>query len=385
MNKFTIGERLLVPNPVMKVSTKGVLSQVHLEQVRDYLAKLEDKTVPQDYSRTLDQLQVDFTDGVMTGKFLNSNQVMRFTDTGASQTARVILPGHFYKGLKNLAHMDDQGAKLATLVWGKFASKQDADPRKVRTVNMKIGNEIHRVIRSCVSQTYASYSNLEFVNDILNHAGDYANMPIVDWRVTDNGMRIRFCALDDATFGLGNLDPEYLLENPVPMIEAWNSETACRKVGLRGGMWKLVCTNGMGHWNKSAEFKWIHRGSLEQIRTGVASAFENLILSAEGVVDSYNRAIDVKIEDAYHFMTKEFAKNAKLPERLLENSKKALHDPTTTPGETLASVIDAITLAAQSEPDIFRQLEAEQAAASILARGHNIAAHNNNRIPKKAA
>jgi len=369
---------------IRKGSEKGVLTLLRLEEVRDYLAGLVRAQAPEDHERPLSQLHVDFTSGRMEAVWIGPNgpEEVRFlfSDTGASQLQSYVLPGHFFKGLKQLALMDSNGAKLATMVWAKFAQTQ-AETRKVRTVRMKLGNEIYRVIRSAVSQTYAPYSNLEFVQDILDNAGEYRNLPVLDWRVTDSGMRIRFAGIDDALFGLGNLDQEALLSEPIPMVEAWNSEVARRKVGLRGGMFRLISTSGMGHWNSQTEYNWIHRGDAERIRAGVENAFQNLFASARQVVDVYKEAIDISIDNAFHWLELELGLIPAIPERVTKAAQAALSDPTTTAGGKLASVVDAITLVAQDETDMFMQYEIERAAAKLLVRGRGVAAKNNGNIP----
>ncbi len=378
---FTIGDRTLV----RRGSEKGVLSTFHLEEVRDYLAKLNRLQDPVDHERTLDQFHVDFSKGHMEAFWLGPSgreeTTFRFTDIGASSTQSYVLPGHFFKGLKQLAKMDEHGAKLSTMVWAKFARKHSSTPRKVRTIRMKVDGEIERVVRATVSQTYATYSNLEFVQDILDHAGDYANLPVLDWRVTDSGMRLRFAGLDNELFGLANLDQSALLEEPIPMIEAWNSEVARRKVGLRGGMWKLDCTNGLGHWNSQTEYNWIHRGDAERIRSGVQNAFTNLTTSAMGVVEAYKEAMDIGIDNAFVWLEQELGLMPAVPERVTKGAQAALSDATTTPGGMLASVIDAITLAAQSEDDMFTQYEVERAASRLLSKGRALALKNGGHIP----
>ena len=100
---FTIRERTLVnrgarpDNPVT----------FHLEEVRDYLAKLEKLQDPEDPERSLDQLHVDFAEGHMHARFLAADGIedlrMLVTDNGASQLAREVLPSRFFPGLRQLA------------------------------------------------------------------------------------------------------------------------------------------------------------------------------------------------------------------------------------------------------------------------------------------
>lgn len=370
MSSLTIADRVLVS----KGSQKGMLATMHLEEVRDYLGRLAERQDCVDYERTLNQLHVEFVDGRLQARWMNANgldpEVMYFSDHGASMVAGEVLPSRFFNGLKTLSGIDSQSEKLATMSWAKFAqSKKDPQVRMVRTTNMQVNGEVCRVIRSCHSQGYATYSNYEFVNDLLSSAGEYADLPVLHWKVTDGGMRLRFAgeAVDRLEIG-----------KPIPMVEAWNSEVGLRRVGLRGGQFVLKCTNGMGHWNDRTEYGWIHRGSSDRIRNGVQNAFENLKVTASNVIEAYNNALNVQIDNAFMWMEQEL--EGKVSDRVLRSAQAGLSDPTTTPGGLLASVVDAVTLIAQNEIDMFQQYEIEKLASSLLIKGLGLAQQNNNRI-----
>jgi hypothetical protein len=364
-------------NLINKGSTRGALNVLHLEAVRDTLAKMTASQEAIDHERSLNQLHVSFLGGRMSARFLTPQGVdtrdteMPITTIAAGQLASEILPSRFFHGLKELATMDEAGGKVATMAWAKFAASAEK-PRMIRTVRMKNERgDVFRAIRSCHSQEYAPYANLEFVQSILDHAGEFRELPVVQWKVSDTGMRIRFATVPA---------DQIQVKTPVPMVEAWNSEVGASRLRLRGGMWRLVCTNGMGHWDESAEYGWIHRGDPARIHNGVKDAFINLRTVANGVVTAYNEALLVSVDDAFAWMEQEL-RGAGVSERVILASQKGLSDETTTPGNRLASVVDAITLAAQDEEDIFEQFEIERVAARILTTGRSIALKNNGHIP----
>jgi len=360
---------------ISRHSTASALAGTHLEGVRDVLREMEKKQDPRDYERTMDQLHVDFSEGHMQAFWLTPNgraaETLGVTDTGASQLASEVLPGHFFTGLKELARMDEQGAKLATFAWSKFARAHNSVPRMVRSVNRPVGGDVQRVIRSCHSVSYAPYSNLNFVEDLLESGGDYVNMPILDWRVGDRGMRLRFAGCERS---------EIEVNKPTPMLEAWNSEVGLRKVVLRGGIWEWSCTNGMGHWDERVDFSWIHRGDMRRIQNGVKDAFQNLLTTAHGIVGVYEEALNISIDNAFEWLAQELVA-AKQPERIVKAAQAALGHPTTTPGGMLASAVDAITLVAQDEKTLWEQADVEKAASRILSRGRGVALRNNGHIP----
>jgi hypothetical protein len=370
MEGLTIADRTLVT----KGSKRGVLSVLHLEEVRDYLRKLAEKQEATDFERTLNQLHVSFANGKMIGQFMTPRgldpDAMLFSDHGASQVASEVLPSRFFTGLKTLAGLDHHGEKLATMTWAKFAQSHAEPPvRMVRTVKMKVDDDVRRVIRSCHSQGYAAYSNLDFVEDLLTNAGDFAQLPVLDWRVTDSGMRMRFA---------GDQVERLEVNKPITMVEAWNSEVGRRRVGLRGGQFVLKCTNGMGHWSDKTEYNWIHRGNSDRIRRGVQQAFENLQTTARGVVEAYTDALNIEIDNAFAWMEAEL--DGRVSDRVMRSAQAALNHPTTTPGGLLASVVDAITLVAQDEIDMFQQYEVERVASQLLSKGRGQAMRHNGRI-----
>ena len=366
---FTLPSRTLVS----KGAKKGVLATTRLEEARDHLRRLSALQDAEDHERSLDQLHVSFTNGHMEARLLNRNGIedapMLVTDVGAGQLARDVLPSRFFGGLRDLATMDPHGEKLATMAWAKFATKA-SKPRLLRTINVTVDKQVRRAVRSCHSQGYAPYSNLQFVEDMLSHAGEFASLPVLHWTVTDSVMRIRFAGCEG-----GQIE----LNKATPMIEAWNSEVGLRRVGLRGGMFKLVCTNGMGHWDEKKEWNWIHSGNADRIQVGVRSAFEDLLVSARGVVDAYQTALDTSIDDAFRWMEMEMGRG-EVSQRTVVAAQMALNDPTTTPGGKLASVVDAITLIAQEEGDLIQQYELEKLASSILRRGLSESLRNEGRI-----
>jgi hypothetical protein len=220
------------------------------------------------------------------------------------------------------------------------------------------------MIRAVVSEKYADYSNLQYVQTLLDHGGDLIrNANVLEMRVTDDLMRLRVA-----------IDPFAEVNKPIRMVELWNSEVAKRRVSLRSGIYKLICTNGMGHWDKANDHSWVHRGETGKFRDRVESAVKGAITDASGVVHMYEMAINTVINKAFEFMTAQMTLEGLTPNHIAA-SVKALDDTTTTPGSKLASVVDAITLAAQAE-DLETQDMMEVAASKIMFRGLRMARNN---------
>jgi hypothetical protein len=346
------------------------LTTLHLEEVRDHLVKMNNHQAPEDFERSFSHLHVSFNSGRVTGQFKSPTGLgdeFLVHENAFQQMATNNLPGRGGAFLLSQARLGDAGQKLSTLSWNLFSRENDK-PRMLRTANMKdLDGSTRRVIRSQHSQGYAPYDNVNFVNDLLSNSPELATMGVVQFDVTDTGMRLRFV----------DADGEIPLRQPVPMVEAWNSEVGRRRVGLLGGMFRLVCTNGMGSWDKKAEYHWRHYGDAERISGGVRSAIDEIRTSASGVVDAYNRSLNVAIDDAMLWLEQELGIAGASTEQV-QRSIKALSDETTTDGGFLASVVDAVTLAAQDERSLFEQAEMEAFGARLLRRG--LSAARDNRI-----
>ena len=346
---------------VSRGATRGVLDTLHLEGVRDHLRVLASKQEPEDFERSFSQLHVSFAGGRVTAQFIGPNGLvdspMLVSRNGFGQMGSELFPARMGSNLLETADHSPMGEKVATLAWAEWA-RTDTKPRMFRSVNMRDSDgTVRRMLRSQHSQGYGTYDNLRFVQDLLDNAEGLRELPVGQFKLSDTGMRLRF---------LGKPKEEITLREPVPMIEAWNSEVGRRRVGLIGGMWKLVCTNGMGSWDKKSEFHWRHFGEGDRIGRGVASAMAEIQTAASGVIDAYTKALDVSIDDAFAWMEREMQGAA--TQGFTARAIEALDHETTTPGKGLASVVDAITLEAQNE-DLFTQADMEALAANLLRRG----------------
>lgn len=363
-------------------SSKGVLSEFSLGQVQDRLQRLHDLQQPEDIIRTLSGLFVSFESGRMEANWTSPGAPEHpylVTRTGAGQIAREVLPSRFFSGLRKLACLDAGGAQLATEVWNKFGSRA-LKPRLVRTHRTRTeeGNAVW-AIRSCHSSSYGPYDNLRLVEDIRAHAGEFSSLPVISCHVSDTGMRIRFCALDETLAAFAHLANDALMYEPIPMIEVWNSEVGRRRVGMRAGIYRTVSATGLTCWSDKKEFGWIHRGKATRISKGVKEAFRDLTKTAAEVLRVYKRAMEIEIDDAEAYLLAVLTKR-RASDTLLHHAREALRDPTVSSTVTLAGVVDAIALAAQHLPDIYSQEEVEREASQVMIAGYRKAEATNSNV-----
>jgi hypothetical protein len=357
---------------------RGELGSLHLEEVRDHLKVLADKQQAHDYDRSFSQLHVDFQSGRVIAQFLGPNglegEPMLVHKNAYSQMCDKLLPRSGGNFLLELASTGEQGRKAATGNWFLFRKGSEV-PVMFRTVYTRdpLSGKVMPMIRAQQSQGYGVYDNLTLVEDMLSNAPELRDMPVIHWKLTDTAMRLRFA-----------MQPtdQIELHKPIPILEGWNSEAGQRNVILQAGAWKLICWNGISHWDTTAQFKWRHYGNSTRIEQGVESALNEIRTAANGVVEAYDAAGDIFVEDVFGFIEREL-KREKVTGAQISAAQSALDDETTTQGNRLTSVVDAITLAAQ-DLDLFLQSDLERAAARTMQRGRSIARDNGGRIPAAA-
>lgn len=353
-------------------SAQGALSEHKIELVQEKLQTLRRLQQPEDIVRPLSELFVSFNSGRMEANWTTPGESERnylLMRTGASQLGSEVLPSRFFPGLRQLARIDMGGAHLATGTWNKFASKSNK-PRLVRTQRARDEDgQVRWVVRSCHSSSYGPYDNLELVEDIIAHAGEFSSLPVISCHVTDTGMRIRFCALDMTLAAFAHLSDDALMNEPIPMIEVWNSEVGKRRVGMRAGLYRTVSATGLTCWSDKQEYGWIHRGKSTRIAKGVRGAFEALMETAAEVIEVYKGAMNITIDDPEAYLVAVLTRHA-APEALVKAAKVTLKDPTVSSMDTLAGVVDAIALAAQHTSDLYQQEEGERTASQVLITGY---------------
>ena len=376
----TTGPRLVANRKILsRGSRPSELAHMSLEEVRDLLARIKDKQDPVDHDRSFEQLHMEFRGGRVTAQFLGPRGLEgepmlvhenAFSQMGSAGQSSPLMPSYLARNLLETAKLGSEGESMATAMWALWR-RGNSKPRNFRTINIKDPGTgaVRRCLRSQHSQKYATYDNLQFVQDLLDFAPDLRDAPVMDFTLTDMAMRLRF-----ALESLDNIE----VNKPIPMLEAWDSEAGRRRVTLRDLIWKLVCANGMSVTNDVSKWAWTHIGDAQRIQSGVQSAYREIETSSSGAVQAYDEALNIGINNAMLFLDQQLTGMGATQDQVLK-AQGALSDPTTTPGGTLASAVDAVTLIAQ-DYDLFVQSDLERMAGSLLNVGRGEALHNGGRI-----
>ena len=362
MNKVDFAQYVPTRSLADWSSPKGTLVTRHLEEVRDTLAKRRALQEPVDVERSIESLHVRFDHtgkSRATGAFLKADgEPLHFTHEGLCSLINDATPGYWtYGTIQALidAHRE-KGSKLATMNLA-LLMRGDDRIRKFRTVRTQDRGQVVRSIRAVVSKGYATFDNLEFIESILA-SKDMRDLPVLSYNESSSLMRVRFA--------LNPLD-QIETNKPIPMVEAWNSEVARRSYGFAWGMWKLICTNGMTSFQRNQEFKWRHVGDSAKFAGRIDNAIDEMKLRTSGMLQEYNHALDIEIDDAYAWI--EETLGGMLNAEQVIRAQEALKHETTTPGGLLASAVDAVTYAAQNEWDLAAQAEMERAGHYLMRAG----------------
>lgn len=368
---FTIPNRLLYKKQINPGDVHALMGKPMLiEDFRAYLNRVITSRCPKDYRSNPSSLEVSFDNGYMLARVEGVNHLV--TTVAASQLASSILPTRFWRGLKELTGLSKTGAALGTKVWAEFAASHKGVMRdhRLRTIRSRVSeSNVQPVLRSVHSLDYSTYGDLEFIDDLMQHSGEFNTMPVVSAHLMDNVMRVRVVALDTVQAVLGSMNPDMISNQPIPMLEVWNSETGCRRTGIRAGLFVLRDNLSLGHWDDRSEATWIHRGDPGRISKAVRVAVAESLERAKEVIDAYLKADQITIEDPERWIRDYLKGNA--TEEVIQTTVDALGG-----GETLKDAVQAVSKAANSIPDLLAQEEVERNASKMLAAGIKQATNN---------
>lgn len=370
------------------------IEPLHLEGIRDRLAKQVALQDPRDIVRTPSQMRLEWhpeinraTLGILGGPprwmaedrmlaeggafadvdGLDPTERLVFTRHGLRRYLAEVYGGHARPLLDRLVKATDDrkaGATVANMAGALLSHGLDKQPLQLRTVRTRdpVSGGIVRAVRG-VFRSYTAFDDLDYVQALLDSSAT-RDLPVLAYRRGDDGMRLKF-ALDP----IDRVD----LNTPITTIDAWNSESGGGRPAstvLQGGVWKLICTNGMATTERGAVFRWVHSGNRRRVADGVPQAVAEIRTKADGLVERYRAAVEVQIDDAWRWLQGALdGLGASVNDETSEAIERAISHETATPGRMLASTVDAVSWVAHEQADQFRQRELEELSVRIMARG----------------
>lgn len=367
------------PGLYFRGADRGVIATLTLEDIRDDLRAIHHGQSKRDRLYDMDTLAVGFPGGravvqrvIAGGKRsepvgFTRHSWNQFTSALVRSPANKPIAGAG-KVLEDMARRGTRGEQLATLAASSYARWQGDRTHLFRTAVI----DGKRTVRSVQGPRYAPYDHHEMVQDVMGALG---NAHVLSCTVHDRAMVLRIT--DTPAHEIG-------LDNPISMYQIGNSEVGCRAAWIEGGLWKLVCTNGMGSWQDKRSYRWRHSGDPQRIRDGIVDAVAAIDAESSGLLHAYDKALGTMIGDAMAWMEAELAGD--LPADTISRVAEGMQDATSSPMGTLAGVVDGITLIAQDDGfDALEQWDLERTAGRLMQRGLRQADRHGGRIPAALA
>jgi hypothetical protein len=340
----------------------------HLEEVRDMLRARKERENPQDYERlptnTLVKLSKEIS-GIQFAHVEGAGEPHKLHPRAFRQLASFVGEGHAHTVLKRLMRKGGaDGEKVASMAMHLF---NKAYPKRLKYRVATRGGM--PVVRAVLSEGYCTYDHLDLANDTLTALGDRADKyRVIDYSIGDDMMSIRLLGGDDATLEAWEAKE---INWPFPIVELGNSETGDSSVFAKGGTFTLWCSNGCGHWDKSAGI-WRRRHvgrTSDAIRNGLVGAITDQLLLGEGITEAYGNAMSIQINDAYAWFLAQVEDSMTTPQKEAVRTTMMNNSTVNGGGRLLASVVDAVTWVAHEQGDRFRQQELETLGGQLLHRG----------------
>jgi len=353
-------------------ATPGDWNELSLEEVRDEVRgqaraeRAEDRTV------RLSDCRIEFeSDGRACIRYRGSSRFGRpqpITTDALLQIGRMVTRPSAFTLFEDLVLDGEPGdLKLATRVLQRMVSRKLPDRKVfVRTAvrTLDDGNR-KRVTLAVLSRQYRVFDDADFLDSLLSTVPEASGRRVISAVRTSSGLSLR---MSRAATNLSELP----VATPVPMVELRNSEIGQGSTAVSSGLFTLLCTNGMHQWKRDSVQRWPHRAGTGDVREELAAALERADLSALDAQDDYRAGTRITVgtspeQVADWLQNRE--RGLRLSRRLIAEVVEALDDPTTSRAEggelTVASVVDAMTLHAQSAP-FTQRYDLERLAGRVL-------------------
>lgn len=384
----------------------SLTSLVTLEDLRDLSRKMESLSIVEDRLFNLSQCGLSVTDGVLLlhpvlvgkdGRRM-AQEPLVFDNTGFSQfcSALTTWDGRKATGANGLSKVlaslrplpsvsDDQRVKMRS-GFGKMAASMlmaflacTDKMMQFRTVLKPIGinpvtgkRETARFIRAVVSPSYACVSNHEVISTLLDEMGNYS---AYRYKFADSGMFLRL--VDPSSTG-----GQIKLKEQYPVINAWNSETGQRQVGIGAGTFNWWCLNGCGDYRQTSNFERRHIGDATVIRNMLGDSLVGIRTANSNLIRQFEEAKSIVIDDAFDWISSILGGMNGVTQKTIEGLGNAMKDETSGERNTLGNVVNGMTLLAHNPDfgfggDLWDQIDLEKKASKVLARGIRQADANN--------
>tara|TARA_R110002110_G_scaffold10631_4_gene52536 strand:+ start:22915 stop:24195 length:1281 start_codon:yes stop_codon:yes gene_type:complete len=339
----------------------------------------ETKENAKDIDRELRLVSLSFVDSVPYGTVIGrhgTDMKLPLTKT-ALQGLLSFTPGLNYRDMDAHWATNELGEKITSALFSHCALSQNRDIM-IRTADRAdVGTVIRSVHGSGSGASYSPYSNSRMLDGILNNASEFAEAPVLSMELYDDYMRLRLATPTKTNNGYQQMKPNDMeLRKPIGTVNLKNSSTGKSAVVAEGGIWTLICTNGIVRYTVEARKTRKHVGDMRRLDEWYHGAIESILTSQYGILDQYEAALSVHVDNISEW-TKQALEAARsagrynfLSDGLIDKVvKQGLHDDTTPQNNSVAQAAQAISLVAQSNSSFENEMLMEELADWTLRRG----------------
>ena len=381
-------------------SAPGVWAPLHLEEVRDRVVRQRRRERAEDRDIELSDCRFEFDPH--GGAYVRFRGRSRFgapkplTSNAMFQLIRIVSTPKSLSMLEQLVRGGEpEDLRMASRLMKRLVERDHSGHRvRFRTVMRRLDTPalvdiLHhnkrplpdprkpgarprttQVITAVVSGQYRNYDDDQLVTDLLETIEKPEKMQVISADRSTEGFVLRLSVAPKR--------PE--AQVPYPMIELRNSEVGCGSTTVSGGLFTLICTNGMHTWKASGIHRWPHRIDADPVEDELGEVLERIGIAARSTLQDYEFARTVTVglnpEEAHDWIAPRL-RHHHMSKRFIARVVDALEDPTTSLGGggeyLLSSVVDAITLSAQRESFTHR-FELERLAGRLVEEERALAA-----------
>ena len=386
MNSTPNYDRFVVPNRPLrtfKAMTKPTTADDtfecqagNLEEVVAYHKLLNYHQAPMDREFSLSKLRVKIHDNRITGTFPGMEKFL-FNEHSFAQVCKSVLGGYTSTFVKRCGTYTPETAGLMEDIFRHFLSDDSLKDKEeffrfVWIRNPRFPTQRIRMLRAKLSTGYGEFSDPTMLEALMSH-DEYRNLPVLEHSVSDHQTTLRLA--------LEEVPPIIPMKKPIPMLQLCNSPVGLRSLRGDAAIWTAICTNGMVNITNTSTFKRQHRGNASDIAQIFENRLEHIRTATAKMMQDYGQAQKIKVvwekegvkDDKLAAMvhTGRVLKTAKTKEkrltnRMIANAQDAFASPLiASEKDTLGSIVDAITLAAQKQSQDMQSMM-ESLASRVL-------------------
>lgn len=382
-NRNILSYKLKTTGPALWTRKHGNVSTdvIALSGLRDGIKSFEARENPKDIERELRLISLSFKGCIPFANIIGRNGVeetLPMTKTAFQQLLSFI-PGINYRDMHHHWTNDEHGKALSSVLFAYCALQQVDRDLFIRTAERSdVGRCVRSVHASGSGNSYSPYGSGDMLDALIESAPEFANSIVLSADMTDDRTRLRLASPkrnDDGSFSLMKAT-DLELRSPVSTLSFRNSSTGKSSVSIEGGIWTLICNNGMTSNSIEQRKSRKHVGDMSRHVSWYNGAIESILTKQYGMLEQYETALNTQIDDMVGWMdsvlqkARSTSRYSFLNDHIIEKVKtKGLNDATTPQNSSVAQGAQAVALIAQDMKNIGSEILMEELADWTMRQG----------------